>query len=85
MRRAAVSMPTNIAEGSGRGSNADFARFVQMAIGSASEVEYLLLLARDLRYVDAAEFGNLEEQVIEVRRMLIGFLRRLQSESVAGQ
>jgi four helix bundle protein len=56
-----------------------------MAIGSASEVEYLLLLARDLRYVDAAEFGNLEEQVIEVRRMLIGFLRRLQSESVAGQ
>lgn len=48
IRRAAVSIPSNIAEGTGRGSDADFARFVQFAVGSISEVDYQLLLARDL-------------------------------------
>jgi four helix bundle protein len=85
MRRAATSIATNIAEGSDRGSRADFARFLQMAVGSASEVECLLLLARDLRYIDNARFRGLEENVVEVRRMLIAFLRKLQSESVAEQ
>jgi four helix bundle protein len=73
MRRAAASIATNLAESSGRGSHADFARFTQMAIGSASELEYLLLLARDLRYFDLATHRKLEEQTIEVRRMLISF------------
>jgi four helix bundle protein len=49
IRRAAASIPTNIAEGCGRSSSADFGRFLQMAMGSASELEYLLMLARDLR------------------------------------
>jgi four helix bundle protein len=83
MRRAAMSIPTNIAEGSGRGSHADFARFAQIAIGSASEVEYLLLLARDLRYVDMATHESLEARVIEVKRMLTAFLRKLRADSEA--
>src|SRR6185295_16379242 len=80
MRRAAASIATNIAEGSGRGSHADFARFTQMAIGSASELEYLLLLARDLRYIDLTAHQRLEQQTVEVRRMLIAFQRKLQSD-----
>jgi len=83
MRRAAASIPTNIAEGSGRGSHADFARFTQMAIGSASELEYLLLLARDLSYFDVATHQKLEQETIEIRRMLIAFQRKLQSDSAA--
>ena len=51
IRRAAVSIPTNIAEGSGRGGDTEFARYLQIALGSASEVEYLLILAKDLSYI----------------------------------
>ena len=82
LRRAATSIPTNIAEGSGRGSHADFA---QIAIGSASEVEYLLLLARDLQYVDSAVHEDLEMRIVEIKRMLTAFLRKLRSDSVAKQ
>jgi four helix bundle protein len=83
LRRATVSIPANIAEGSQRGSDADFARFLQIAIGSASEVDYYLLLARDLDYVRAAEYGSLHDDVQEVGRMLNGFLSRLRSASSA--
>jgi four helix bundle protein len=56
IRRAAVSIPTNIAEGCGRGSDADFDRLVQIALGSASEVEYLLLLSRDLKLFRSEDY-----------------------------
>jgi len=69
-RRATVSIAANIAEGCGRGGDADFGRFLQMAMGSASEVEYLLLLARDLGYLAAGSHGELEDQTTEVKRML---------------
>jgi four helix bundle protein len=80
-RRAAVSIGANIAEGCGRGSDANFARFVQMAMGSASETEYLRLLARDLRFLDATAHGDLADRTAEVKRMLASLLKKLKAES----
>jgi four helix bundle protein len=80
MRRAAAAIPTNIAEGTGRGSDADFARFLHIAMGSASELEYLLLLARDLAYIDDKVRAPLDHLTIEVKRMLAALLRTLKSK-----
>ena len=77
LRRAAVSVPSNLAEACGRQSDADQARFVQIAIGSATEMDYQLLLARDLGYLTADAHADLSAQAGEVRRMLIGFVRYL--------
>ena len=77
MRRASVSIPANIAEGCGKRSDADFARFVQIAFGSASELEYHLLLSCDLGYIQTANYEILSSQVAEIKRMLSGLLKTL--------
>ncbi|MHC4932830.1 MAG: four helix bundle protein [Planctomycetota bacterium] len=77
IRRAGSSVPTNLAEGCGRGSDADFARFVQMAMGSASELEYLVYLAMDLGYFDQAIGPSLLAAADDVKRMLAGLLSTL--------
>jgi four helix bundle protein len=81
MRRASVSIGANIAEGACRKGDADFGRFVQMAAGSASEVEYHLLLARDLSLLKEAECERLSRDVIEVKRMLAALLSKLRADS----
>jgi four helix bundle protein len=73
-RRAASSVPTNIAEGTGRSSDADFARFLWMANGSACELDYQLLLARDLEYLGDDRYTELMGQLDEVKRMLSGLI-----------
>lgn len=78
MRRCAVSVPSNIAEGSGRGSDPDFARFLIIAMGSSSELEYQLLLARDLGYVEAESHRSIETLVKEVKKMLAALIKRVQ-------
>ena len=81
MRRASVSIGANIAEGSCRGGDIDFARFLQMAAGSASELEYELLLAHDLKLLSAADHGRLSSQAVEVKRMLAAFMKKLRADS----
>jgi four helix bundle protein len=80
LRRASVSIPSNIAEGCGRRGNAEFHRFLQMAAGSASEVEYQLLLAKNLGYWSQAEYSTLQQRVVEVKKMLGGLITKVDIE-----
>jgi four helix bundle protein len=75
--RASISVPSNIAEGTGRGSDPDFRRFLRHSLGSLNEVEYDLLLARDLGFLPADEHSGLSVLVEEVRKMLSGLMARL--------
>jgi four helix bundle protein len=79
MRRACMSAPANIAEGCGRSSDSDQARFFQIAMGSASELDYHLLLGRDLGFLSTEEHGRLSSDLVEVKKMLSGMIRRLRS------
>lgn len=77
IRRAASSIPANIAEGCGRASNKDLAHFVQIALGSAAELEYHLLLSRDLSYLAHEEYESLTAQTVEVKKMATSFVTYL--------
>lgn len=77
MRRAAVSVPANIAEGACRGGRREFARYLNVAVGSAGELEYHLLLASDLALLDRPQYAVLDEQATDVKRMLAGLIRKL--------
>jgi four helix bundle protein len=77
IRRACASIPANIAEGCGRDGDAEFARFLRIARGSASELDYHLLLARDLNFLGEAVYKQLEIGLSEVKRMLNTFIQRL--------
>lgn len=79
LRRAAVSVPANIVEGSRRGTDAEMARFLRIALGSMGEVEYYLLLAQDLDYVKPPAYERLAASASEVSRMLTGFIAQLKS------
>ena len=78
LRRAAVAVPTRIAEGCGREVDLEFAASLHRARATASELEYLLLLCRDLAYVPEEVYSRLLDEVVEVRKMISGLLRRMQ-------
>jgi len=80
LRRSAVSIGSNIAEGCGREGERELSQFLRIAAGSVSELEYQLLLARDLDYLTDAHHRELERQAREVRRMLHGFLLKLTAD-----
>ena len=80
IRRSASSIPANIAEGCGRRGNAELHRFLQIAMGSASELEYHLLLSRDLAFMKASDYEDLQSQVIEIKRMLASLIRKVEFE-----
>lgn len=77
IRRCCASIPSNVAEGCGRGTDAEFAQFLQIAMGSASELEYFLLLAHDLKLFADSVYEPLHKELVEVRRMLNGLLQKL--------
>ena len=80
LRRSAMSVGANIAEGCGRYSEAEKAHFFQVAVGSASEVQNFLLLSHDLGLLDEAKFDRLSKDVVSVKRMLGGLLRRMRKK-----
>ena len=80
MRRCSASIGANIAEGCGRRGNAELHRFLQIALGSASELEYHLLLARDLGYLKSSAYEDLNSAVEEIKKMLTSLSRRVNSE-----
>jgi four helix bundle protein len=80
LRRACASIAANIAEGCGRQSDPEMARFL-LAMGSACEAEYHLLLARDLTFLPTSEYQALNAQVVEVKKILASFVSRLRAES----
>ncbi|HEX4783272.1 MAG TPA: four helix bundle protein [Candidatus Sulfotelmatobacter sp.] len=77
IRRASASIGANIAEGCGRRSDPEMKRFVQIARGSANELEYHLMLARDLGLLAVGEFNELEAKTLEIQRMLAALTQRL--------
>ena len=77
LRRASVSIPSNIAEGFGRGSNKDFRRFLDIARGSLFELQTQLYIAKELEYINIELFDKTFEQSREVERILIGFIKSL--------
>jgi len=77
IRRAAASVPTNIAEGCGRLSKKELSRFLVIASGSLLEVEYLLLLSYELGYMTESEFINLENEVNEIKKMISTYRRKV--------
>jgi four helix bundle protein len=80
MRRSAASVGANIAEGCGRKSKGELGRFMLIAMGSASELEYHLLLAKDLNFLSGEKHSQLEEDVVEVKKMLASYILQLKAD-----
>jgi four helix bundle protein len=80
LRRASSSIAANLAEGCGRNGDAELARFCSMAMGSASELEYHLLLARDLKLVRPQDYDALDQRATELKRMLTALLQKLNAD-----
>ncbi|MDR2938035.1 MAG: four helix bundle protein [Prevotellaceae bacterium] len=78
IRRAAVSVPSNIAEGAGRGTNVDFSHFLDIAYGSACEVETQLYVALDLEFISQQEFDVVNNMLQDVQKLICNFQKSLQ-------
>jgi four helix bundle protein len=85
VRRCSASIGANLAEGCGREGNGEFHRFLQIALGSANELEYHLLLARDLGYLGNLPHTSLESQLIEVKKMLVALTAKVGKERFIGK
>lgn len=77
MVRAAMSIPANIVEGSSQDSRREFGRFLRYAANSATELEYHLMLARDIKAISLTDFSSQIDRTVEVRKMLRGLIRRV--------
>jgi four helix bundle protein len=80
MRRAAASIPVNIAEGCGRNSNLELANFLQISLGSSNEMEYDLLLAKELVYLSEPNYSELNILIGEIRAMLLSLIQKVRNK-----
>jgi len=81
IRRSSISIPSNIAEGSGRESDKDFLRFLNISVGSLFEMQTQLEIAKNITYLNEEEFNNLYEDSREVERMLVSFIKKLKDRN----
>jgi four helix bundle protein len=81
IRRAATSIPTNISEGCGRSNGKDFARFLQIAMGSASELVYLVFLSKVLEFIEEVTFTDLIMKITEIKKMLTSLMKKVRAEN----
>lgn len=81
LQRAVVSISSNIAEGAGRSTDSDFAHFLDMALGSANEVETQLLISRNLNYISTEQFGNISDKLTKIQKQLTGLLASIRNNS----
>ncbi len=79
VRRSSSSIPTNIAEGCGRGTNKEFAQFLQIAMGSAYELDYQILLARDLEYIDKKIYSELSGEITSLQKQIAALLIKVRA------
>ena len=79
IRRSAVSIPSNIAEGAGKRTNSDFVRFIAIASGSCNELETQLVISRNLKYLSEADFKRIEGKIAKIQNMLFGLQRSLRN------
>lgn len=79
IRRASSSIPANIAEGCGKVTSNDFAKYLNISLGSANETEYFILLSKDLGYLSLEEFETLNKLINEVKAMLILLIQKVRS------
>lgn len=77
IRRCASSIPSNIAEGSVQDSDPQYRRYLQIALGSAAELDYQILLAHELEYIDHTTFARMKDEIDQVKKMLSSFIRKL--------
>lgn len=80
VRRAVASIPANIAEGCGKSTQLDFAKFLNISLGSANETDYFLLLCKDLKYISETEFLELEDTINAIKAMLINLITKVRSK-----
>ena len=82
IRRSVVSIPSNIAEGSGRDSNRDFRRFLNIAISSAFELETQIIISYDLHYISEKDYLEISEKIREIQKMIYGFRKSLRLSKI---
>ena len=81
LRRASISIPTNIAEGCGKFTRKDFGSFLQIALGSTNEVEYLILFSSELELLDKSIFETFSKEIGEIRGMLIALIKKVRAQT----
>ena len=77
IRRSAISISSNIAEGAGRSTNKDFARYLHIANGSSYELETQLIISKNLFYINQSDFESLRNSLIEIQKMLYTFIKKM--------